>query len=252
MTNKPELTEDALTPEFIQELYSVAVSCEIAERSGAYMASFDLLCKADDAVGIAHVVRKLIDMVRANDIELQERRKADSEPVGWTDEEELRDVEKDGCGYLFKANPISPNSDPRRVIKLYRHAQPALVVLDSANELRPCPFCGGKAHQLTIEQDNDPHFGGDVITCTACGASSHVEFGFKENLKSAWNSRATMLQAGNYPVTPDGWQLVPKEPTQAMNKAGWDAMNEYDAINPTYRAMLAAAPLQAKSQHKKK
>ncbi len=43
-------------------------------------------------------------------------------------------------------------------------------------------------------------------------------------------------------VTPDGWQLVPKEPTAAMNKAGWDAMNEHDAINPTYRAMLAAAP----------
>lgn len=29
-----------------------------------------------------------------------------------------------------------------------------------------------------------------------------------------------------------------------MNKAGWDAMNEHDAINPTYRAMLAAAPQQ--------
>ncbi|EJI1745511.1 hypothetical protein NDG12_002515 [Salmonella enterica] len=75
MTNKPELTEGALTPEFIQELYSVAVSCEIAERSGAYMTSFDLLCKADDAVGIAHVVRKLIDMVRANDVELRELRR---------------------------------------------------------------------------------------------------------------------------------------------------------------------------------
>ena len=49
----------------------------------------------------------------------------DSEPVGWTDEAELRDVEKDGCGYLFKANPITPHADPRRVIKLYRHAQPA-------------------------------------------------------------------------------------------------------------------------------
>ncbi|MGY9268749.1 Lar family restriction alleviation protein [Citrobacter freundii] len=69
----------------------------------------------------------------------------------------------------------------------------------------PCPFCGGKAHQLTIEQDDDPHFGGDVITCTECGASSHVEFGFKENLKSAWNSRTATLQAGNSPVTPDGW-----------------------------------------------
>lgn len=29
-----------------------------------------------------------------------------------------------------------------------------------------------------------------------------------------------------------------------MNKAGWAAMNEHDAINPTYRAMLAAAPQQ--------
>lgn len=57
--------------------------------------------------------------------ELQERSKAYSEPVGWTDEAELRDVEKDGCGYLFKANPITPHADPRRVILLYRHAQPA-------------------------------------------------------------------------------------------------------------------------------
>ncbi|WP_410736320.1 hypothetical protein [Citrobacter freundii] len=54
----------------------------------------------------------------------------------------------------------------------------------------------------------------------------------------------SILQAGNSPVTPDGWQLVPKEPTEAMNKAGWAAMNEHDAINPTYRAMLAAAPQQ--------
>ncbi|MCE9759215.1 hypothetical protein [Citrobacter portucalensis] len=63
--------------------------------------------------------------------------------------------------------------------------------------------------------------------------------------ESAWFAcRAAMLQAGNSPVIPDGWQLVPKEPTEAMNKAGWDAMNEHDAINPTYRAMLAAAPQQ--------
>jgi hypothetical protein len=60
----------------------------------------------------------------------------------------------------------------------------------------------------------------------------------------AWQARAAMLHDGNSPVTPDGWQLVPKEPTEAMNKAGWAAMNEHDAINPTYRAMLAAAPQQ--------
>lgn len=50
--------------------------------------------------------------------------------------------------------------------------------------------------------------------------------------------------AGNSPVIPDGWVVVPVEPTEEMNKAGWTAMNEHDAINPTYRAMLAAAPQQ--------
>jgi hypothetical protein len=45
-------------------------------------------------------------------------------------------------------------------------------------------------------------------------------------------------------LLPDDWQLVPKEPTVAMNKAGWAAINEHDEINPTYRAMLAAAPQQ--------
>lgn len=289
----------------------------------------DLICELE-AAGFYR--RQLIGLV-----ELQERRKADSaEPIGWTDAEELRSVERDGCGYLFKANPITPHADPLRVIKLYavppapvvppaiepeyevikailptanpdeyacciaadmwnacraamlqgkvddevgswnnhkntpttksvsetdkvptvsfyrdgieaaanwvdhqreiydiKHGRqdpdtgafefgsdierdysdtfvviaegiralhpnagipPAPVMPDSENGLMPCPFCGGKARQLTIEQDNDPHFGGDVITCTECGASSHVEFGFKENLKSAWNSRAAMLK----------------------------------------------------------
>ncbi|MCF6686013.1 DUF551 domain-containing protein [Raoultella ornithinolytica] len=44
------------------------------------------------------------------------------------------------------------------------------------------------------------------------------------------------------PLIPDGYVMVPKEPTEEMNKAGWAAMNEHDAINPTYRAMIAAAP----------
>jgi len=53
--------------------------------------------------------------------------------------------------------------------------------------LEPCPFCGGGAERLTL--DDAENFGGDVITCTRCQASSHVEFGRKENLVSAWNTR---------------------------------------------------------------
>lgn len=75
-------------------------------------------------------VRGAQDLLTAADglRELQERRKAamDSEPVAWTDEEELRDVNVAGIGYLFgidrEANKFA---DPRRQIMLYRHAQPA-------------------------------------------------------------------------------------------------------------------------------
>ncbi|WP_052574844.1 hypothetical protein [Escherichia coli] len=64
-----------LTDERLQEIYGEAVPCELAEKNGAYMASFDLLCKMDDVGGTAHVVRKLIDMLRAERVELQELRR---------------------------------------------------------------------------------------------------------------------------------------------------------------------------------
>lgn len=74
---------------------------------------------------------------------------------------------------------------------------------------------------------------------------------------TVWQARAAMLQAepvttanklGNSPAIPDGYVMVPMEPTEEMNKAGWAAMNEHDAINPTYRAMLAAAPQEVKGE----
>ncbi|HHJ4161811.1 DUF551 domain-containing protein [Raoultella ornithinolytica] len=65
--------------------------------------------------------------------ELQERRKTekDSEPVAWTDEEELRDANAGACGYLFGIGCAANKfADPRRQIMLYRHAQPGPVVPD--------------------------------------------------------------------------------------------------------------------------
>ncbi|MHA0960833.1 hypothetical protein [Enterobacter cancerogenus] len=57
-------------------------------------------------------------------LEAAEKRIAEltEKPIGWTDEQELRDVEKLGCGYLFNANPITQHTDPRRVILLYAAA----------------------------------------------------------------------------------------------------------------------------------
>ena len=62
--------------------------------------------------------------------------------------------------------------------------------------------------------------------------------------------RAAMLQTGISAVIPDGYVLVPREPTEEMNKSGWAAMNEHDAINPTYRAMIAAATHDAPALHR--
>ncbi|WP_310563747.1 DUF551 domain-containing protein [Klebsiella pneumoniae] len=80
----------------------------------------------DDPIELAKAIRKGPDMPPAQPV-------AYSEPVAWTDEEELRDVNVAGIGYLFgidrEANKFS---DPRRQIMLYRHAQPAPVVPEEA------------------------------------------------------------------------------------------------------------------------
>lgn len=61
----------------------------------------------------------------------------DSEPVAWTDEQELRDVDRGGCGYLFTVNPVTPHADERRIILLYRHAQQPVVPDEVTDE--DCP-----------------------------------------------------------------------------------------------------------------
>ncbi|MCE1514339.1 MULTISPECIES: hypothetical protein [unclassified Enterobacter cloacae complex] len=54
--------------------------------------------------------------------------------------------------------------------------------------------------------------------------------------------RAAMLQGadGNSPVIPDGWVMVPEEPTHEMLEAGDEQFGTYDV----YRRMIAASPQQ--------
>lgn len=100
----------------------------------------------------------------------------DSEPVAWTDEQELRDVDRGGCGYLFTVNPVTPHADERRIILLYRHAQPAPVVPEK------CP----------------PEIR-DLI-------SSHTDALFNDDdAQEIWNAcRSAMLQASPVCTCPSG------------------------------------------------
>lgn len=103
--------------------------------------------------------------------------------------------------------------------KLYRHSQPAPVVPEEMP-------CGGAA--------DDYHDG----------------------YQDGWNAcRAAMLQTepvttanklGNSPVIPDGYVMVPKEPTQAMCAAFNDSDYGRKSLRERFVAMLAAAPQEVK------
>lgn len=68
--------------------------------------------------------------------------------------------------------------------------------------------------------------------------------------------RAAMLQAGNSPVIPDGYVMVPREPTAEMQSAGASAiriettgLNKLWTGNAVFRAMLAATPQEVRKSN---
>ena len=91
------------------------------------------------------------------------------------------------------------------------------------NKLLPCPFCGGEAE---FERMGTPRQS-CIVACTDCGGrlETSEEGGA---CGSQWNDRHT----------PDGWQVVPVEPTEAMLLEGKASSNLYFK----WRDMLAAAP----------
>lgn len=155
----------------------------------------------------------------------------EADVVAWTDEQELRDVEKYGCGYLFTANPVTPNADPHRVIKLYA-APPAPVSVPDFDTLR-----------LLFEASERESDHGFNLHKYGIGYAD-------EATQARWEAwvacRAAMLQGadGNSPVFPDGWKLVPVELTGAMTNAMTDALLDDLHNVDVWRSVLAAAPQQ--------
>lgn len=163
-----------------------------------------------------------------------------AEPVLYAAEETLAYAK---MGELHLKCLSQPMGDA--VIPLYLHSKPAPVVPDDLLSM------AASAIEDLLEHTGPSTNYYSGVWADVPGklrAAMLQSFGNSEKLDEvgSWNNHMNTptTQAGNSPVTPDGWQLVPKEPTEAMNKAGWAAINEHDAINPTYRAMLAAAPQQ--------
>lgn len=56
--------------------------------------------------------------------------------------------------------------------------------------LKPCPFCGGEAERVDI--DDGECAGGSYIRCIRCNAGTAVHFDRKEQLYSSWNDRKVL------------------------------------------------------------
>lgn len=194
--------------------------------------------------------------------ELQERRKADSEPVAWQIH-----TPKTGVTYVETNTQSVENvrngfGSKVEITPLYRHAQPAPVVPDAATAIRACLSEFPESARDIVEECAD-------IAENACRAAMLDNCATVESRNNAGCSPknglkcATVLQAepvttanklGNSPVIPDGYVMVPKEPTAEMQSAGASAiriettaLNKLWTGNAVFRAMLAAAPQEVNS-----
>ncbi|HHW7601457.1 TPA: hypothetical protein ACU21R_001480 [Klebsiella pneumoniae subsp. ozaenae] len=127
--------------------------------------------------------------------------------------------------------------------KLYRHTQPAPVV--------QCPFpCGwDNLNKLAIQ---NAAFVACALIAGEPATESLRQAAISNNdclLKVISSCRAAMLQAGNSPVIPEGYVMVPKEPTREMLDE-FDSIIDYGAEDSqdAWRRLLAAAPQEVQGE----
>ncbi|MGR7638311.1 hypothetical protein ACU6ZK_02195 [Klebsiella aerogenes] len=175
-------------------------------------------------------------VVRSALVELQERRKAamDSEPVAYTDERNLSYIDRGRETAYLWGKQNSEASD----VALYRHAQPAPVVPEEMP-------CGGAA---------DDYHDGYQDGWNACRAAMLQAGDAVRDLSTPVDPQVAdyeqnVMQAGNSPVIPDGYVMVPVKPTREILDE-FDSIIDYGAEDSedAWRRLLAAAPKEVKGE----
>ena len=98
-------------------------------------------------------------------IALRKELKGDQVPIAWTDAEELRGMEKDGCSYLFKVDPANPFTDPRRQIMLYDRPQKPVISKEK--------LCDWLEDNFDIDDNQRDAFANCFAHCCDCIVQSH-------------------------------------------------------------------------------
>ncbi|MGP2900550.1 DUF551 domain-containing protein [Serratia ureilytica] len=150
-----------------------------------------------------------------------------SKPVAWTDAEELRDLEKDGCGAMLSLEKCK-GGDPRRQVLLFTHPAPETelkAVVERLNasgyEYEGGPVTTRNASavvEIVLQQLDDAVKERDAQPAPAAPEEAKLgEMPFlgknERGYVRGWNDcRAAMLAQPvsqryklNYPEIPDGW-----------------------------------------------
>ncbi|BBG71249.1 MULTISPECIES: hypothetical protein [Serratia] len=86
-----------------------------------------------------------------------------SEPVAWTDAEELRDLSKHRCAYMFIIDPANPYHDPRRQQMLYSQEYVSVLLAELEKAQRANNSAPAILRQLAEEKQKR----GEVAAATA-------------------------------------------------------------------------------------
>lgn len=160
-------------------------------------------------------------IVRCALAELQERRKADSEPVVYASEETLAYA---AHGELLLRVLSQPAGDA--IIPLYRHAQQPVVLADIA---LPHSWFDGEGVEVMSADEVKRACRAAMLqaqpVCTCPSGDGSLRW-------------PCPVHPGNSPVIPEGYVMVPKEPTAQM----YDAGDRQMTTKQVWDAMLAAAP----------
>ncbi|HHI2551376.1 TPA: hypothetical protein ACP41M_001092 [Klebsiella aerogenes] len=172
----------------------------------------------------------LVENLPALLAELQERRKADSEPVAYTDEAELNFVNDMACMWT-KGMGINE-------VPLYRHAQPAPVVPDEIDVNDPSLDTHRKWMAEGWNRCRAAMLQGAENVESRCGIQTAPALdSFKKNAES---------RCGNSPVIPDGLIAAVNRLLDSDGSRGcYSAIQCGDAHDEIER-LLAAAPQEVK------
>ncbi|HFK4479517.1 TPA: DUF3850 domain-containing protein [Citrobacter sedlakii] len=208
--------EEAFTGDFI----SVTVT-HVADL-GQWMPGYVLLSVAppapvavpDDVSGpLAHAYKELTPTFMRNHIDVFER----------------YGIYPDGSAGI-QAMRVALDSMNRRAAML-RGAE----LVTTANKLPANTPCKEAPEHIWLQTAGVWPENGEFSELTWCSDNQHTD--------DTLYVRADVV-ADNSPVIPDGWVLVPKEPTPDMLNAAWVSHGIFHAS--AYRTMLAAAPQQVK------